>query len=235
MKTAADFAGAAAWDELQHAFGAASDLPDLLAAVSKATGTRFEQRMGELYERVLHQGTIYSASPPAARALIGMAAAAAPREKKIFYDMLSEFASSARKAIRDGRAIPCCSGGDPVDGAAILRELLQARSQFAPDLQHADDSIRGFAGVLLTASADADAGAAQLVRDRYLVEVVPAVRLQWLDGLIRVRGTLTDWREFLSATLQTERDPANRFTLRYAEIVEMGPDAEPAAVVVGRR
>jgi tetratricopeptide (TPR) repeat protein len=230
LKAAADFSGATDWGGLQHAFGAASDLPDLLAAISKATGTRFESRMGELYERVLHQGTIYSASPPAVHALIGMSVGAAPSEKKIFYDMLSEFSSSARKAIRDGRAIPCCSGGEPADGAAILQELLQARSQFTPDLQHTEAAIRGFAGVLLTPSADTDAAAAQLVRARYMVEVVPAVRLQWLDGLIRVSGAFTDWREFLDTALRTERDAANRFTLRYAEMREMGPDAEPTAV-----
>jgi hypothetical protein len=230
MRTAADFANDAAWGGLQHAFGAAGDVLGLLAAISRATGANFEKRMGELYERVLHQGTIYSASPPAARALIGMAAHAAPREKKIFYEMLSESASSARKAIRDGRAIACCSGGDPADGAAILQELLQAHVQFAGDLQHADEAIRGFAGNLLTAAADADPAAARLVRDRYLVEVVPAVRLQWLDGLIRVRGTFADWREFLSAALVSERGAANRFTLRYAEVREMGSDSEPAAV-----
>jgi len=76
------------------------------------------------------------------------------------------FASSARKAVQHGPADGCSGWGDPSDGAAILRSIVQARAQFIPDLLNPDAHIRASAGSLLTASADADPAAAQQVRDR---------------------------------------------------------------------
>jgi hypothetical protein len=230
MSPASTPASAVRWWELKDAFGFATHLPALLAAVSEARGAKLHRKMRELCERVLHQGTIFSASPPAVQALIGMAAGAAGREKTVFYEVLCEFAVSARKAIRDGRAIPCCSGGEPADGAAILGHILQARARFAPDLEHRNAAIRGLAGELLAASAEADPEAAKLVRDRYLAEPESAVRFRLLDGLARVRGSFADWREFLDAALHSERDPDCRFSLRRAQIREMGSGAEPAVV-----
>src|SRR5580700_8485818 len=151
------------WQELEHAFGRAYDVPRLLAAVSQSRGWKLRKRMEELWERVLHQGTIYSASPPAVQALLPMAANAKGGDRKLYYEVLAEFASSARQAIHDGRAIPCCSGGDPEHGRAILTHILEARGQFAPDLGSRDRRVRGLAGVLLCCSADAGSEAARLV------------------------------------------------------------------------
>jgi hypothetical protein len=218
------------WERLEHAFGRASDLPELLDAVSHASGHKLQKRMRDLCERVLHQGTIYSASPPAVHELIAMLARSNTRDKAVFYDVLGEFASSARQAIRDGRAIPCCSGGEPANGAAILSEILQAHDRFAPDLEHPEPAIRGFAASLLTASVDAEPAATQLVRDRYSVERDPSARLSLLSGLIRVRARFPDWREFLAAALGRESDPANRCALRRAEVHEWQSDAPAAAV-----
>lgn len=217
------------WEELQDAFGDASEVPGLLAAVSGARGEELQEAIGELYEHVLHQGTIYSASPPAVQALIGMAAGAGAPEKRVFYEVLSDFAESARQAIGDVHAT-LCNGGDPAAGPAILGHILQARAQFAPDLRHPDGAIRGLAAALLTASADAGFEAAKLVRDGYLPEPDPGVRRRLLEGLTRVRGRFADWRQFLSAALGSERDSACRFALLSAQVLEMGPGSEPAAV-----
>jgi hypothetical protein len=230
LKSAPSFAGAAPWDELEHAFGDASEIPELLTALSNSRGSKFEQRMSDLCEHVLHQGSIYSASPPVVSALLSLSPTAAAREKAIIYDVLSGFASSAREAIRDGRAIPCCSGGDPSHGAAIIQAILQARAQFIPDLSNPDAQIRALAASLLIPSADADAGAAQLVRDRYRIESDPGVRGALFRGLRRLRGTVEDWDEFLSAAIRNEEDPANRFELLGALIEERKSGTETELV-----
>ena len=230
MKSPATLDAGIRWDQLRHAYGAAVDLPDLLAAVSTAGGSKLLGRMEELCERVLHQGTIYSASPPSVHALIPMSAAAAPREKAIFYGVLAEFASSARQAVRDGHASACCSGGEPADGAAILYEILQARDQFAADLPHKESDIRRFAGALLTASGDAEPAVAQLVRDRYFADADPDVRLQLVEGATRIQKAFPDWREFLNAALARENDPATRFALRHAQVCELKSGSDPTAV-----
>jgi hypothetical protein len=186
--------------------------------------------MNDLCERVLHQGTIYSASPPAVHELIAMSGKAGASDKAQFYSVLVEFASSARQAVRDGHATPCCSGGEPADGIAILSEIAQARAQFTRDLESSDPAIRAHAGALLTASPDTDTAAVQLVRTRYSVEPDASARLLLLEGLQRVRAAIADWREFLAAAIARETDNDNRRALRHAEIVEWKSDAAPAAV-----
>ena len=223
-------AAGVSWGLLQHALGRASDVPGLLTAVSRASGNQLQNRMRDLCDRVLHQGTIYNASPPAVRELIAMSARRDTRDKAVFYAVLGEFARSARQAVRDGRAIPCCSGGEPADGTAILCEILQARDRFAPDLEHREATIRGLAADLLTASTDADAAAIQLVRNRYSAERDASARLSLLNCLIRVRSTVSDWREFLTAALARETDPANRCALRRAEVQEWKSESRAAAV-----
>lgn len=218
------------WHELKHTFGRAGDVPRLLAAVSQSRGWKLRKPMEELWERVLHQGSIYSASPPAVQALIPMAANSSGRDKTLYYEVLAEFASSARQAIRDGRAIPCCSGGDPEHGRAILTHILQARDQFAPDLGSRDRAVRALAGALLCCSADAGSEAAQLVRNRFDIERDPATRLALLEAVTRVSEQLPDWTSFLAAALQRESDPALRFALRYAQIRQLKSTAGDAAL-----
>ena len=99
-------AGGVRWGALEHAFGRASDVPALLDAVSRAGGSQLRKRMNDLCERVLHQGTIYSASPPAVHELIAMSAGAGASDKAHFHSVLVEFASSARQAVRDGHGDP---------------------------------------------------------------------------------------------------------------------------------
>ena len=114
MSRAGSFVSDVHWSELQDAFGPATEVPALLQKVATARGKRLEKAIGDLCEHVLHQGTIYSASPAVVRALIDLAKEAGPLERTVFYDVLSEFASSARQAIAAGRAIPSCSGGEPL-------------------------------------------------------------------------------------------------------------------------
>jgi len=205
-------------------------MPALLEAVAHASGRQLERRLGELCERVLHQGTIYSASAPAVHELIGMASTANARERVVFYTVLGEFASSARQAVRMGHAVPCCNGGDAADGAAILAQILEAHGRFAPDLGHSDAQVRGLVANLLTASVDAGAAEIRMVRDRYTVEADALARLEMLRGLRRVRGTFSDWREFLAAAIERERDRANRCALRRAEVREWKSEASEEAV-----
>ena len=217
------------WQELEHAFGRAWDVPRLLAAVSQARGWALKKRMEELWERVLHQGSIYSASPPAVQALIPMAAKAKGGDKTLYYELLAEFASSARQAIRDGRAIPCCSGGDPEHGRAILEHIREARDQFAPDMANRDRRVRRLAGTLVCCSADAGSEAARLVRGRFDIERDPATKLELLEDLTRVSERVPDWTSFLADALRRESDPALRFTLRHAQVRHLHSASEDAA------
>lgn len=217
------------WQELEHAFGRASDVPPLLAALAESRGWKLKKGMEQLWERVLHQGSIYSASAPAVEALIPLAAHAAGSDKTLYYDVLAEFASSARQAVRNGRAIPCCSGGDPEHGRAILTHLLNARDQFAADLGSSNRTLRHLAAALLCCSEEAPSESARLVCDRFGIEKDPGTKLELLHDLERVSGRIPNWTAFLASALERESDPALRFALRHAQIRQLKITADDAA------
>ena len=218
------------WNELQHAYGAASDIPPLLRQVATLKGRKLHEPIGELYSRVLHQGTIYSASPPVARVVIEMVGTADLEHKTFIYDLLDGFCEASRRAFIDGRAIPCHAGGDPVDGRAIEREILAGAGAFVPDLTHAEADIRRYAANLLTAFRSMTLESASLVRDRWFVETDATVRSAMVIGLTRVRGLFADWMEFLEKALDKERDANSRYLLRLAQVDELKASADSAAV-----
>ena len=59
------------WRNLEHAYGSAEDLPQLLAGLSRDANAEV---WGELWSRVCHQGTVYSASFPVLPYLLDTAA-----------------------------------------------------------------------------------------------------------------------------------------------------------------
>jgi hypothetical protein len=230
VKMTSEFVDSIDWDHLEHAYGPASDIATLLKQISTAKGRKLHEPIGELCSRVLHQGTIYSASPPAAHALIEMLSAAAAPEKAIFYELLTGFCEAARQAFADGRAIPCHAGGDPVDGREIEREIRVASRTFVPDLTHADPAIRNNAVSVLTAFPDAEPGIARVVRERWPAETDTNVRIAIITGLDRLRDSFSDWPEFLATALSIEGDPHNRFLLRRAQLTALKTSADTTVV-----
>lgn len=220
----------APWETLQHAYGAAGDVPALLEQIAASSGRKLNELLGELCSRVLHQGTIYSASAPAVRALIQMMPDVGEPDRTIYYGLLAAFADSARMAIEDGPAPPCHAGGHPRDGAAVRKELDEAHRYLESKLADPDQEVRIQIVELLTAFRDADAGSAMAVRERYLAEEDLDLRYAILEGLTRVRAAFTDWPDFLAIVLDRESEPENRFLVRYAQVVASGKAAEPAAV-----
>lgn len=218
------------WGRLEDAYGSASEVPDLLNRLSKAKDSRLDKVIEELYSRVLHQGTIYSASPPTARALIALLPDATAGLRACCYEMLRDFAEAARQAIADGRAIPCQSGGDPKDGEAIREAIVESWSRFVTGLNDPDPGVRACAAELLTAFANSDPGAVRRVREHYFAETSATVREAMLTGLTRTSQLQEDWHDFLGMSLAHEKGAAGQFGIRYAQIRELRTAVDDAAV-----
>ena len=58
------------WAKLQHAFGSASDVPSLLQSLVSANAGVRDEALTELCNSILHQGTVYEATPYALPFLI---------------------------------------------------------------------------------------------------------------------------------------------------------------------
>lgn len=62
------------WAELEHAYGAAHDVPQMLACLA-ANDAQWDDALDDLVGSVTHQGSSYSSTAPALRVVAGLAAA----------------------------------------------------------------------------------------------------------------------------------------------------------------
>lgn len=218
------------WDALQDAYGPATEVPKYLERVRTAKGSLFYEALGDLCSRIIHQGTIYSSSPPACAVLVDTLARGLqpPVEERsaAFVQIIAEMAAAARKAIEDGRAIPCCAGGDPVDGEAIRTILREHHDLFVGFLASADVETRIAAVDILTAFPDLPPRAQRTIEDCYRRESDAAVRRQALEGLSR--SPLHP--AFIADALRTETDSFNQFLLRRSGIAANATDADAGAI-----
>jgi hypothetical protein len=58
------------WARLQHAYGPATDVPELLRALTVVDRDTREQTVQDLFSNIYHQGTVYEATAPAVPFLI---------------------------------------------------------------------------------------------------------------------------------------------------------------------
>ncbi len=214
----AKFIDTVPWGDLSHAYGPAGDLPPVLENVASARGRQLNHAIEELCSRVLHQGTIYSASPPTVHFLIEALRNGDEKKKEYLYGLLVAFADSARMAIEDGAAPPSCAGGDPADGAAIRQELADASGFLETDLKNPSPHIRASATTLMTFVASLDRRAAGIVRRAYTSEADSHVRYAMLSGLAVLDRPFELAPDFWMAALTRESDPSARFVIRVVEI-----------------
>ncbi len=53
------------WNKLSHAYGDASDVPELIEGLLSSDKKVFEEAIYELFGNIWHQGTVYEATPKA--------------------------------------------------------------------------------------------------------------------------------------------------------------------------
>ena len=217
------------WNSLSDAYGSAVDVPKWLEKVLTAKGGQLEDALGELYSRVLHQGTIYSSSPVVCEAIVDALdhpAAPVVDRRLAFLELLAGFAQAARKAIEDGQAIPCCAGGDPVDGHAIREIITRSRPAFLRRLDDPEPASRALAAELVTAFPGLEPGQITRIESLYSRETEHEVRRRILEGFARTGAR----REFLDHALAAESNPYNQFLLHRAKVLESPESADPASV-----
>jgi len=223
VKTAID------WNSLSDAYGPAVDVPKWLEKVLTAKGGQLEEALGELYSRVLHQGTIYSASPVVCEVIVDALdkpASPAAHRRLAFLQLLAGFSQAAQKAIDDGQAIPGCAGGDPVDGRAIREIITRSRPAFLKHLDDPEPAGRALAAELVTVFPGLLPEEIARIESLYTREAEHEVRRRILEGFARTGVR----REFLDLALASESNPYNQFLLHRAKVLESPESADPASV-----
>lgn len=82
-----------AWEKLSHAYGKATDVPGLLEALGSSQAKARAQAIWKLGASICHQGTFYSATPPAIPALVDLVAAPKTKDRQAILKLLSSIAT----------------------------------------------------------------------------------------------------------------------------------------------
>ena len=139
------------WTELAHAYGNATDIPELLerAPTETRSGGQPQSAWFDLWSALCHQGDAYTASYAAAPHLVTMARDWSVRRQ--FEPLL--LVASIEQARLEGRGppVPPDLAAPYTDALAEARRLAQAALLQAWD----DDSRTAFAGSLAALSGDA--------------------------------------------------------------------------------
>ncbi|MFE3499055.1 HEAT repeat domain-containing protein [Kitasatospora sp. NPDC059160] len=156
------------WATVDHAYGPAEDLPELLRAFAEG-GEDAEEALDELYGSIVHQGTVYAASVDAAPYLARIAASGSQS-----VDALRLLGCLAESADEHG-----------VEPGAVRAAVTAQLPLLIPLLADEDADVRQAAG--WTVGHTRDTGTAlPAVRARLATETEPAVRAELLTAYGRL-------------------------------------------------
>ena len=126
-----------AWDSLEHAYGPADDVPDLLRALAAGDAEQAEEAVYELYSNIWHQGSVYPATIPAVPFLVAIAASGASgTQTPQVLRLLGDIAAST-----DPREVE--------DPAAVRSAVAAHAEAIAGLLDHQDAQVRAGAQFVL--------------------------------------------------------------------------------------
>ena len=144
------------WRELRHAYGPATDIPELLTKAQTDTrrGHITDSTWFRLWSALCHQGDVYSASYAAVPHVVGLAELPAYRSN---YDPLL-LASNIEASRLEGRGPALASDIGAAYRYALQKGLILAQKELeaASDL----DSRRAFGGCVAVLQGDLDAARA---------------------------------------------------------------------------
>ncbi|MFH9354070.1 HEAT repeat domain-containing protein [Kitasatospora sp. NPDC017646] len=169
------------WATVNHAYGPAEDLPELLRAFAEG-GEDAEEALDELYGSIVHQGTVYQASVDAA-------------------PYLARIAASGRQTADALRLLGCLAESEDeydVEPGAVRAAVTAQLPLLIPLLTDEDAAVRQAAG--WTVGHTRDTGTAlPAVRARLTAETEPTVRAELLTAYGRLdrAGAVAEARALL--------------------------------------
>ncbi|MEU5974801.1 HEAT repeat domain-containing protein [Streptomyces sp. NPDC047315] len=156
------------WEELEHAYGEAEDVPAMLRGLVGDEGEASEA-LGELWGSIVHQGTVYEATAAAVPFLARLAAGGVRTVDLLV--LLGAIAESTDEC------------GVPQPGAC--RSAVAAQLPLVlPLCRAADEEVRRAA--VWTAGRTGDASALAVLRERWAREAAAGVRAELLAALAHV-------------------------------------------------
>lgn len=162
-----------AWDSLEHAYGAATDVPEALRALVSGDDDLAEEAMYELYGNIWHQGSVYPATIPAVPFLVAIAVArAAGKQTPEVLRLLGYIAASTDPRGVEDRGAVHSAVAEHVDAIAGLLDDTDAKTRAAV--------------LFVLAYAGLAANVRPLIIERWRTDVEALPRAEALNALMRV-------------------------------------------------
>ncbi|MET9874631.1 hypothetical protein ABZZ36_08405 [Actinacidiphila glaucinigra] len=194
-----------AWAELDHAYGPADDVPDLLRALAATDEESADEAAQELWSSIVHQGTVYRATVPAVPFLARLAAAGVRRAELLC--MVGAIAESTDEH-------------DPERPGAARAAVVAQLPLMLPMLTDADTEVWKWAA-WAAAQCGPEAGAEALtaLRARWETGTDPAERAAVLTACAAVAPDTAD--DLCAAALRAQESPQVRVAALLA-VVDTG-------------
>jgi hypothetical protein len=176
------------WGALEHAYGTADDIPEVIRAVASVDEDEADAAIDELFGAVVHQGTVYSATVAAVPFIAELAVAPEVHHRSTLVYLLGATSDPAK------------AYGAEVD--AVRGAVTAQVPRLLPLLADPDPRVRESAAYASAQCPEMAGPVVAELRERWAVEDVPLVRASLLAALGRLdpRGS----EGMLSAAL---RDP----------------------------
>jgi hypothetical protein len=218
--------GGVAWEALQHAYGPAIDVPDMLRAVASAGDAEVAAEVEHrLWCAVLHQGQVYDSTAVALPFVIGLLTdrpMLRPRLVGWLTDLAWVLASEEERG-RDGAV------------AACRRVLEQAVDGLVPLLADGDTEVRVAVAGFLAQCRGRAVDAWPALAEAFAAETARPVRADLLISMAKcaaAAGREPDTRQFLAAWWGSA-DPAQRCVAACGYCLLDPADPAAASVLIG--
>jgi hypothetical protein len=157
------------WGALDHAYGPADDIPEVIRAAASSSADAAEAAVDELFGSIFHQGTVYSASVAAVPFIAELAVAPKVHHRSLLVYLLGAMADPAEAYGTEVAEVR----------AAVTAEV----PRLLPLLADPDPEVRENAAYLLAHCPDMAEPVVADLRDRLAIEDVPLVRASLLAAL----------------------------------------------------
>ena len=222
------------WSNLTHAYGAASDVPNLLRQLASSSGDDREHAMHELYGNIWHQGTIYEASVQAVPFLIQLLGSAVVEGKVEIFILLAHLArGTSYHDVHQHLAMFKSKAQTPEWQADIQKELAWVRGVKAAVLAGEDTyltfladgemDLRDASAYLLASLGRPVPGLAAKVWSRFEQEPKESVRASLLLAFGNLADSVEKNINLLAAYLVAERSKSVRLAAAMA-LVRLAPE-----------
>jgi len=229
------------WSKLTHAYGAATDVPELLRALASPDEDAREHAIYELQGNIWHQGTVYPASAQAVPFLVELLNAPRVLGKDAILILLAHLANGSsyhnvRQHVPRLKSEAASSEAQrriPVElewVRAATAAVKAGQEAYVKLLSDNDPGVRAAAVYLLAALNKPAPELANLMAERYAKEKNELVRGALLLGLGWLSDKTEPNRSLLLKALTTETSPATKLGATFG-LIRLCPDQVPQAVI----